>query len=408
MSLATAEASRRASQLVRDRTFGPFFAGKVLSSCGIWVQNIAAAVLMFELTRSAFMVGAVSVLQFAGPLLLSLWAGALSDRKDRRTVLMAGRVLSGGAVGTLAVLLGVRGIDGFGGPAPLLAGVFVMGVGLALSSPAMQAIVPGLVPDEDLEQALALSAVAPSVARTVGPAIGAGLLVIGGPALAFAVAALAHWIFAAVLVFVRSRPSPRPRGRPSLFGGLRYLIEDRKAGMIMLGVAALVFGADPVVTLTPSLADRLGGGGELVGVLASSFGVGAVLLSFLIRPLRRAVSLRRLGIAGFWVLAAGLTTAALGGNVAFATGGFLVAGAGFMLGTVALNTRIQRRVPDELRGRVMALWGVAFLGSRPFAATVNGSLADLVSVQAALLVTACIIALASLLARVSYGTPRRA
>jgi predicted MFS family arabinose efflux permease len=228
--------------------------------------------------------------------------------------------------------------------------------------------------------------------------------VLGGPALAFGVAALAHWTFAIVLLFVHGRPSERPKERPRVFGGLRYLLADRNAGLLMLGVAALGLGADPVVTLTPSLADQLGGGGEVVGVLATCFGVGSVVLTLLVRPLRRRLTLRMLGIAGFWVLAAGLGVAAAGVAVPIAAAGFLLAGAGFMMATVALNTRIQRRVPDELRGRVMALWGVAFLGSRPFAALINGSIADLASVEAALLAAAVLTLLASLLARVSYAS----
>jgi MFS family permease len=95
--------------LLADRTVGWYFAGKVLSSCGIWIQNIAAAVLMFELTRSAFMVGLVSTAQFLGPLVLAMWAGGLSDRIDRRKLLMAGRLISGTAVSMLATLLSVRG-----------------------------------------------------------------------------------------------------------------------------------------------------------------------------------------------------------------------------------------------------------------------------------------------------------
>lgn len=133
-SVPTAQ-SRTAWGLMRDRTFGPYVTGNVVSSCGNWIQQIAAAVLMFRLTRSAFMVGAVSMVLFAGPLLLALWTCVLSDRRDRRRVLMVGRGITCLAVGVLAVLI-----------------------------------------NKDLEQALALASVAPSIARTVGPAGGAGLL----------------------------------------------------------------------------------------------------------------------------------------------------------------------------------------------------------------------------------------
>src|SRR5690606_12230640 len=137
----------------------------------------------------------------------------------------------------------------------------------------------------------------------------------------------------------------------------------------------------------------------LVGLFASVFGLGAILMVLVFRRLRGWLSLREVGVAGYLVAGFGLTVAALVPTPAGAAAGFLVNGVGFLLTTVALNTRVQRRVPDELRGRVMALWGVAFLGSRPIAAAVNGAIADAVSVTAALLVAAAVVLVASLLAR---------
>jgi MFS family permease len=172
--------------------------------------------------------------------------------------------------------------------------------------------------------------------------------------------------------------------------------------MLVLGGAALAVGADPVMTLTPALAAEMGGGDEAVGLFATAFGVGSVAAVVVLRPLRRAVTLRMMGVLGFWVLAAGLGIVAFSPAVWPAAAGFTVAGVGFILGTVALTTRVQRRVPDELRGRVMALWGLAFLGSRPLAALLDGLLADTAGLRAAFLVAALITVLSSLLARVSY------
>lgn len=194
-SVPTAQ-SRTAWGLMRDRTFGPYVTGNVVSSCGNWIQQIAAAVLMFQLTRSAFIVGAVSMVLFAGPLLLALWTGVLSDRRDRRRVLMVGRGITCLAVGVLAVLI-----------------------------------------NKDLEQALALASVAPSIARTVGPAGGAGLLLLGGPALAFAVAAATHGLFVLAMFWVRARRQQREAGRPRMLGGIQYLRRDRTAAMLMVGIA---------------------------------------------------------------------------------------------------------------------------------------------------------------------------
>ena len=399
-------APRGVLALLVDRTVGWYFTGKTLSSCGIWIQNIAAAVLMFELTRSAFMVGLVSTAQFLGPLTLAMWAGGLSDLIDRRKLLITGRLISGTAVTVLAALLAVRGVDGFGGSWMLLAAVLVMGIGMAVSVPAMQALVPSLVEPNELESALALSSAAPSIARTVGPAVGAGLLALGGPALAFGIAGITHLLFAGVLVFIRPRRTQaRPSERPRLLGGLKYLLGDRKAGSLMLGIAALGIGADAMITLGPSKADLLGGGSELVGLLASAFGVGSVAFLFILSPLRRRTNLRIIGSSGYMTLAAGLAITGFSTNTELALAGMFLAGLGFMMGAVALNTRIQRRIPDELRGRVMALWLVAFAGSRPIAAMLNGTIAELVSVQAAFLVGALLTMTALPLVRVRYNTP---
>src|SRR5690606_1193891 len=127
----------------------------------------------------------------------------------RRKLLMVGRLVSGMSAGLLPVLILMFGMDAFGGPVVLLLAAAAMGVGHAISLPAMQALTPGLVPDDDLEQALALGSAAPSIARTVGPALGAGLLLLGGPVLAFGVAALTHWVFIAALAMIAARLQER-------------------------------------------------------------------------------------------------------------------------------------------------------------------------------------------------------
>jgi MFS family permease len=394
-------AQRTNLSLLRDRSFGPFYAGKVLSNSGVWMQNLAAAVLMFDLTGSAFMVGMVSAFQFAPAFLLALPSGALSDRYDRRRLLMIGRVVSGVTVAGLGALVLSGGRDGFGGPPVLLVAILIAGIGWTLSQPAMMALAPNLVPDEDLEAALALSASVPSVGRTVGPIAAAGLFVVGGAGLALLVAGMFHLVFAAMLTMIRVRERFRPDGRPGLLGGVRHLVrDDRRAGLLVLGVVVLGFGSDPAITLAPSLADELGGGEGLVGVLVAMFGVGAIVLSVTFRWLRRSMSLAGTGVLGFVILAAGLFVAASSQLVALVQFGFLIQGAGFMMAMVSLNTRVQQRVPELLRGRVMAVWGMAFLGLRPLAALFDGALGDLFGVRTTMVIAGIIALLGIGFARV--------
>lgn len=334
--------TRGALELLVDRTFGPYFGGKLISSFGMWIQNLGSSVLMFDLTGFAFMVGMVSVMQFLPAALFALFAGALTDQFDRRRLLILGRTVAGGAVLVLAALLTVLGTEGFGGPIVLLALVFVAGLGWTLSNPAQQALLPSLVPMADLETALALNASGPSIARTVGPALGA-LLLVAGPHMTFWVGGLAHLAFAAVLVFIRGRPQELPRQRPSVWGGLRYLRDDRKAMALMIGVAFVAIGADPVMTLSPSIAAELDGGDQAVGILVFAFGLGAVSFTLTVRLIRQVLGLRILGVLGFWTLATGLVVVGLAGHLWVAAAGFVLAGAGFMMGSVTLNTRIQRR-----------------------------------------------------------------
>lgn len=401
-----AQLPRGSLALLRDRNFGPYLVGRTMATSGMWIKNLASTVLMYQLTGSALMVGLVSVLQFVPTLPLSLVAGAASDQLDRRKLLIAAITVTGAVAAFLAVRLTLHGPEGFGGPAVLLIACFVSGSGSAFSNPALQALVPSLIPRRDWEQGMALAAVVPGLSRTAGPAIGAALLLAGGPALAFAATAVSQVIFAIVLVTLRLEPRVRAASRPSLLGGPRYLRSDPKTALLMIGVAVLAFGADPVITLGPSLAAQMGGGDEVVGLFASAFGVGAFVFAVTFRPLRRFVNLRGVTTIGFVSVVVGGLGVSVSTTTPAAMASFLVMGFGFMMGSTTLNTRIQLRVPDELRGRVMALWNLAFIGSRPVAATVNGLLTDLFSVRVALVVAAVVVLVSVRLARVDDEASR--
>ncbi len=382
---------RGSSALLRDPTFGPFFAGNLVSNCGTWFQNVAAAVVVFNLTRSALLVGAVSVMQFLPSLVLAPWAGAVTDRVDRRRLLLASQLLSAAAAGGLAVWTALVGVEGLPGPWPVLAAALVIGVGYAFSVPAMQALVPALVPPRDLDAAIALNSVTFNVARAVGPALGAVALVALGPAAAFGVNTVSFLALIVALIVIRPRAVERRTGGDgSVREGLRYVRADRTTLLLLIGVTGLGFGTDPVNTLSPPMAAALGGSDALVGWLVSAFGFGAAASAFGVRAVRRRVSLERLGPAGLALLAAGMVGFAASPGPVAAILSLAMSGVGFLLAITALTTRIQLRIEDSMRGRVMALWSVAFLGSRPVAALVNGGIGDLVGPRAGVAVAAAI------------------
>lgn len=399
--------------LLFDRNFGPFFWGKTASSAGIWIQNIAAAVFIFELTGSATMVGLISVFQFLGPLTLALPSGALSDRFNRRNLIIVGRLcaLAG------SVLLVIYSVTGPFGPItnpalPVFGAAGLLGVGLGLSAPAQHALVPSLVSAQDLDQAVALTSATGNVARTTGPAVGALLLIIGGPTLAFLGAAVAHLTYILALLRIRSTASTGTIKRMSfnqLLGGITFIRREQpRLAMLLFGVAAIGIGIDPIVTLTPTIAASFGASEALVGIFASSFGIGAVLTVFLVRPARRMYGLRALSMCGFLVLAAGQLIVAFSQTPLTSIIGFAVTGSGFLLGSSGLTARIQHQIPDAVRGRIMALWSLAFLGARPLGAALNGYLADTRSVTVALMTGAAITIVSILFASVRVDVAREA
>ncbi len=389
-------AARSSLALLRDRTYGPFFFGNLVSNCGTWFQNIAAAVVVFDLTGSALLVGVVSVMQFAASLLLSPWAGAVTDRVDRRRLLIAGQVVALLGASALALQTAVVGVDGLPGPAPVLASALVIGVGFAFSVPAMHALVPALVPPADLDQAVALNSVTFNLARAIGPALGAVTLVALGPAAAFGLNAASYLALIVALLTITPRPvARRGRGDGSVREGLRYVRGDRTTLVLLVGVAALGFGTDPVNTLAPPMAAALNGGNTLVGWLVSAFGVGAATTALAVAPLRRRLGHTTMAVGGLVLLAIGMIGFAASPTAAVAVGALAASGVGFLLAVTSLTTRLQQRVDERMRGRVMALWSVAFLGSRPVAALLDGGVADLVGPRPAVTVAAAVSLLAA-------------
>jgi MFS family permease len=393
-------------RLLMDPVVGLFFLGRLSSVVGIWVHNVAAAILVFDLTRSAAFVGAVSVAQFGPQLLLAPWTGSRADRGNRRLQLIAGRVLAAASSGGLALWITTHGVEGTRGAWAVIIAALFVGIGFAVGGPAMHALIPSMVRPEELTSAIALNSLPMTIARAGGPAAGALLATLGGSALAFVVVATTQLLFAGILATLRlDSPRRKGAGDSSLRGGLRFIQRDRAITAALLGTAAVGLGADPVITLTPSISQQLGAGTALVGALASAFGVGAGIALLPLGWLRQRHGLPRVGTLGLLMLASGLALLALAPSPATAMLALGLGGVGMTFALTAMTTVVQQRSPEELRGRVMALWSIAFIGSRPLAAAVNGAVADAFSVVTALIGVVLLILACAWLSRPSRVQP---
>lgn len=390
---------RGAGRLLLDQTVGPYIAAKAAAAIGVWIHNVVAAVVVFELTRSVTLVGAISVAQFTPQIVLSPMFGALADRGNRRVMAVFGKALSALGSGGLAAWL-LLAPPGAGGPWPFIAASLVVGIGFAVSVPATHALVPSLAEPEELAALIAVDTAPFTLARAIGPALGALMLTQAGPAVAFAVAATTHAVLASTVALVRLRPKARtPSTDRSATAAIRHLRVDPVVGLLLVAVVAIGLGVDPVVTLTPPLAAHFGYGAGLVAAMASAFGLGAASTPFLVGSVHRRLGVTRTGGLGVGILTASLFALAASPMAAAALVVLFVGGCGMMLGVTSLTTQLQQRIPENLRGRIMALWGIAFVGSRPLAAALNGIVADRYSARVALVVLGVVLTLLAIVAR---------
>jgi MFS family permease len=395
---------RGALGLMFDPVFGALFWGKMFAVVAVWTHGIVAAIVMYDATHSALMVGLVGVVQFGPQLILSPTSGKWADTGNPAQQILLGRALCVVGSGSVATWLFVDpGLHGMSAAIPVLIGSLLVGFGFVVGGPAMQSIVPNLIREGELSTAMALNSIPMTIGRIVGPAAGAYLAAHLGSAAGFAVSAGLHLVFAIFLIMVRFPSPPERRSGVDyrVRAAVKYVWRDRPLFLALVAVTTVGIASDPSITLAPSMADELGGGTRLVGMLSATFGSGAAVGMAVLALMRGLMASERVSSIGLAGLAVGCGVLAIGSVPAVAMTGFAVAGLGFGWAMTGLTTVVQERAPEELRGRIMALWLVGSVGSRPIAAALLGGTADLVSVQAAFAMAAALSAVVALFCRPS-------
>jgi len=279
----------------------------------------------------------------------------------------------------------VLGVDGLPGIWPILVATAVIGVAYAVSVPTLLSLVPALVPRRDLDTAIALNSSSFTVARAIGPALAGVTVATAGAAWAFGGNAVSFLGLVVALLLIRPLASSdggqdeREDGADlSVREGLRQARSSPAVLVTLACTLAAGIAADPVNTLSPAVAERFGAGDAFVGFQVGAFGLGSALGTFVVGGLRRRIGRWRSITVGLTVLSLSLVTYAVAPTREVVLGSLLVGGVGYLLAVTSLNADLQTRVPDALRGRMMALWSTAFLGARPIAALAGGAIADAV------------------------------
>ena len=374
---------------LKNGLFRGLWIATIVSNVGTWMQDVGAGWLMTSLSSSPSLVALVEAADSLPIMLLALPAGAIADIVDRRRLLIAAQVY----LMVIAAALGLLTWLNVMTPWMLLGFTFALGVGAAMVMPAWAAIVPELVPPEDLPSAIALNSIAINVSRAIGPAIAGVLVAAVGAWLVLVLNALSYIGIIAVLVRWRRqrRKSSLPAERfvSAIRVGLRFVTHTRALQIVLIRGSAFFVFASATWSLFPLIVRReLGMGPEIYGLLLTCIGIGAVGGALLL-PRVRAKFSRDALVAGASTLYA-VAALMLGHvqNVALLAVAMLGTGVAWISILSALQVSAQMTLPAWVRARGLAAFVVVFMGGMALGSILWGQVAARVGIPATLTIAA--------------------
>ena len=356
---------------LRQRNYRLFFFGQLVSVAGTWMQTVAQSFVVLDLTHSGTQLGLTSAARFLPMFVFGPLGGVFADRMDRRRVLYVTQTLSGLLAGVFAVTVGTHSIR--------LWIVYLLALALGFvnvfDNPARQSFISEMVSAGDLPNAVTLNSVAMNMARVLGAALGGVIAAAIGLALCFTINALSFGAVLVSLAAMRSSelfPAKRvSRQKKQVRQGLRYVRNTPELLIPLLMIAVIGTLAWEFQVSLPLMASKVfHGGAASYGVMASVMGGGAVVGGLIsaarARPRARALCLAAIG----WGIA--ILAAAVAPSFALELAALVFVGYGSITFNSLAKTTLQLAAKPEMRGRVMALWALAWLGSTPIGGPIVG------------------------------------
>jgi MFS family permease len=363
---------------LRHRNYRLFFAGQSLSLVGTWITRIATGWLVYRLTGSALLLGVVGFCGQIPTLFLAPIAGVFVDRWDRHRVLLVTQVCSMLQSFALAVLA----LAGIITVAQVLVLQVAQGIINAFDTPARQAFVVEMIEDRaDLANAIALNSSMVNASRILGPSIGGVLIAAVGEGWCFLLDGVSYLAVIASLLAMHvvssARARPETRVWEELGAGLRYVTGFVPIRTVLLLLALVSTMGMPYTVLMPAVAVKLlHGDSHTLGWLMTASGAGALGGAVYLASRATVVGLGRAIAVATAVFGAGLVAFGLSRALWISLLILPLVGAGFMVALAATNTIVQTITEEHLRGRVMAFYAMAFLGTAPLGSLLAGVLAD--------------------------------
>jgi MFS family permease len=362
--------SRIVSSL-RYRNYRLFFIGQLVSMAGTWMQTVAQSFLVLDLTHSGTQLGLTTAARFLPVFLFGPAGGLFADRRDKRRVLLVTQTCAGLLAGAFAILTATHDMR--------LWIIYLLAVALGFvnvfDNPARQSFISEMVPAADLPNAVTLNSVSMNMARVFGAALGGVLAAALGLALCFACNALSFAAVLASLVAMRESalyPARRVAREPGqIRQGLRYVRRTPELLIPLIMIAVIGTLAWEFQVSLPLMASKVfGGGAAAYGVMASVMGAGAVVGGLISaarsRPRTSALCVAAIG----WGIA--ILLAAVAPTMPLELAALVFVGYGSITFNSMAKTTLQLAAKPSMRGRVMALWALAWLGSTPIGGSIVG------------------------------------
>jgi MFS family permease len=372
-----------------NRNYRLFFVGQGISLIGTWMQQIALSWLIYRLTDSVFLLGAVTFSSQVPTFLLGPFAGLVADRFNKQKVLLVTQFLSMAQASTLAALVLTDSIQIW----HILSLSAVLGIINSFDIATRQAFVVQMVNKrEDVSNAIALNSSLFNMARLVGPSIAGLVIAAVGEGMCFLLNAVSYIAVLASILMMRLEPFERVvqdrKIMQSLKDGFNYAFGFPPIRSLILIVALISLFGMPFSVMMPVFArDVLQGGAQTLGYLMGASGTGALIGALFLAQRKSVVGLGKVIVYTMLIFATGLVAFSFSEILLLSLICMLVSGFGMIVTMASCNTLLQTIVEDDKRGRVMSMYTMAFMGMAPFGSMMAGTVAEYIG--ASLTLAAC-------------------
>ncbi len=368
---------------LRHRNFKLFFFGQIISLPGNWIQSIALGWLVFRMTDSVFLLGVVGFAAQIPSFFITPLAGVFADKVERRLVLMITQITSMVVALVLAALIMTGNITVF----YIITGAIISGVANAIDNPFRHAFLVNIIDDrKDLPNAIALNSTMYNSARFIGPPIGGFLVAYAGEGVCFLVNGISYIAVVASLLSMKLSPFQKSIEQNSIFNdlvsGLRYAYKTSYIKVLLTMVIVISFVGLPFQVFMPVFAkDILHGTSQTLGFLTGALGAGALTGALLLANQSSVSRFPKIILISSLMFSIGLGIFTFSGNVIFSMAALVVTGFGMVVLFASCNTLLQTLVHENMRGRIVALYSMSFMGFTPIGSFLTGSITEVFGLQ---------------------------